>query len=217
MNYVRSAARKIKNKYFKSFDDYQVEMFINKASYKQNKDAIKYPFLLRNFKNSEIYNVYNLMLDTNLIDRSFALDDYKRELTLCLPNGRVVIENQQTKEIIGTFLSRHNFDGLHHYSAQLDWLTVKTKYRGNHLGLILTAHLVKQSFKSGYNIVFVATNDNRLAAISTYLKLGFLPNLFNSNQIIRWKKIFKNLNIDFDLNYLNEQKIKNNIHSFLTK
>jgi len=212
---IRSPLGIIKRQYFKSDDDFQIEMFITKSELNEIKYSISPDYLLRPSNINENQNVYHLMLESGLIEKNFTIDDFSKASTLCIPNGNLVIEHVHSKKLVGAFMLRHNFDGLHNFSAQLDWLAVDKQHRGNNFGSILTAALVRQAFNCNYKIVFVATNDSRLAAIMIYLKVGFIPNLYNDNMIHRWKKLCNKLLNNFDRERYIKLKNKNNIYSFL--
>jgi len=46
---------------------------------------------------------------------------------------------------------------------------------------------------AGYRHVYLKTDDWRLPAIKTYLKLGFLPFLFSPDMEGRWREVCGNL------------------------
>jgi len=121
----------------------------------------------------------------------------KKEITMCVPRGHFVIVHELSKKIVGTFMARHNYDGIHEYSGRIHWLVVHPDHRGKGLGFFLTALTVNRLIDIGYKTIFVGTNDEMLAAIKTYLKAGFVPNLFRQGMYRRWEKIYRMLNLEY--------------------
>lgn len=214
---IRHAFGKIKRNYFKSDKDYQIEMFITEAEFKDYEYIIPSVYIMRPSIDNEKNIVYELMIKSKLVDNSFMLDEFRRASTLCVPKGHIIIVYKPEEEIVGTFMLRHNFDGIHNSSAQLDWLVVDKHHRGNNFGLILSTTLVRQAFSCNYKRVFVGTDDYRLEAISIYLKLGFIPNLYNDNMVDRWQKIYNKLSYSYNPDEFITLKNINNIHTFLRK
>jgi mycothiol synthase len=54
---------------------------------------------------------------------------------------------------------------------------------------------------SSYRNIYLGTQDFRLSAIKTYLKLGWMPNIYNEEMYYRWMNIYKDLNINFPVEF----------------
>ena len=62
-------------------------------------------------------------------------------------------------------------------------------HRGKNLGLQVSLAALHKMADEGRKSVILQTDDFRLAAIKTYLKLGFKPMLVDENQVERWRTI----------------------------
>lgn len=64
-------------------------------------------------------------------------------------------------------------------------------HRGHHLGYQVSLAALHQFVREGVHHAILQTDDNRLAAIATYLKLGFTPYLIDPNHAERWVNIYQ--------------------------
>ena len=69
-------------------------------------------------------------------------------------------------------------------------------YRGLGLGRAVCEAVVECFEKNGVLEADLCTDDDRLAAISLYLSLGFLPYLYDETMPERWSEIKKKLNLE---------------------
>jgi mycothiol synthase len=71
-------------------------------------------------------------------------------------------------------------------AAELGWVVVHPAHRGHGLSLQLCRAVLGFSQASGYHYVFLRTEDFRLAAIKTYLRLGFEPEMVHPTHPAWW-------------------------------
>ena len=57
---------------------------------------------------------------------------------------------------------------------------------------------MRRFLQAGYRRIYLKTDDFRLAALSTYLRLGFQPFHFASDMEPRWRAIFDTLGLPYD-------------------
>lgn len=161
------------------------------------------------------YDQYmELMQTVGLIDQDHSIivnDEF-----LCLPEGHFLIIHDETKELVGSFMARHNLDGKHVNSGRIDWLGVHPDHHGKNLGYVLTALAVNRLIDIGYKLIFVGTNNDMLPAIKVYLQSGFIPNLSSKDMYERWEIICKKLNIEYAENDWLKVKKENGILKFLS-
>ena len=69
------------------------------------------------------------------------------------------------------------------------------EHRGHHLGYHISLAALHQLAREGLHHAVLQTDDDRLPAIVTYLKLGFQPYLCDPGQAARWEKIYRYLNL----------------------
>ena len=68
-------------------------------------------------------------------------------------------------------------------------------FRGKGLGCQVTSAVLHQMRKEGRVYADLTTDDFRLPAIKTYLKLGFEPVITHESHLGRWKKVYENLGL----------------------
>lgn len=90
--------------------------------------------------------------------------------------------------------------GVEHSAGVVNWVAVCPKHRGRKLASVVTKAALSAAEDRGLTQVFLAVDDFRLAAIQTYLGLGFQPclNSWDRSHHWRWKKIEKRLGRRFD-------------------
>jgi mycothiol synthase len=72
--------------------------------------------------------------------------------------------------------------------AELGWLAVRPEHRGHGLAYEICRRVLGFSRASGHRYVFLKTEDFRVAAIKTYLRLGFEPEM-KPDQVERWAEL----------------------------
>mgnify|MGYP005838471015 CR=1 FL=1 len=75
----------------------------------------------------------------------------------------------------------------------LHWVAVTPEESGKGLGYQVSLACLHKMASEGRTSAMLMTDDFRLPAIATYLKLGFEPLLIHENQRQRWRDIFTNL------------------------
>ena len=137
-----------------------------------------------------------------VLDRSFADDSW--DLARSWDEARVAAtlnEEQGVKQtlVIGfrgrpiatasARLQPDRFPG----SGYLHWVAVDPDHRGQRLGFFLSLAVLHTFRTLGCTDALLETQDHRLAAIQTYLKLGFLPQFPDESHRERWATVTQNL------------------------
>lgn len=79
-------------------------------------------------------------------------------------------------------------------NGYIHMVACKPNFRGKGIGHILNNIALNALKKAGMKTAFLTTDDWRLAAIKTYLKVGFTPDLESEPDFKeRWEKIYKAL------------------------
>lgn len=73
----------------------------------------------------------------------------------------------------------------------LHMVGVLSTHTGKGLGLQVSLAALHQMAREGKTSAVLETDDFRIPAIKTYLKLGFKPVIIHENQVQRWENIFK--------------------------
>ena len=79
------------------------------------------------------------------------------------------------------------------HGSTLHYVAVRPAYQGKKLGYWGSLLAMHQMVREGMRFAGLATDDFRLPAIRTYLKLGFEPYLVHENQRERWPRVFGDL------------------------
>ena len=120
-------------------------------------------------------------------------DRLEKERCSVLPDGFFLIVHRATGRAVATALTQHGPSELHPCGGQLGWVAGDPEHKGKRLGLAICAAVVGRCIEAGYRRIYVKTDDWRLPAIKTYLKLGFEPFVFREGMAERWQKVRETL------------------------
>jgi mycothiol synthase len=79
---------------------------------------------------------------------------------------------------------------------EVGWVVVAPDHRGRGLGLLVCRSVLKFVARLGYRHAYLLTDDFRLPAIRTYLRLGFEPAPVDRGHPARWAAIHNQLRAD---------------------
>ena len=117
-----------------------------------------------------------------------TLAEWKRR---ALPGGLFVIAHEPTGRLAATAMAVHNPTDRHPGGGELGWVAAHPDHRGRGLGEAVCTAVVKRFHSAGYRRVYLKTDDFRLPAIRTYLRLGFVPLKENEAIAERWHAVRK--------------------------
>lgn len=80
-------------------------------------------------------------------------------------------------------------------TGYLHMVGVMKKHTGKGLGLQVSLAALHQMAREGRKSAVLQTDDFRIPAIKTYLKLGFIPVIIHENQVQRWNVIMHQIGI----------------------
>lgn len=136
------------------------------------------------------------VLDRAFADEDFAArawDEARVAVTLNEQEGvkqTLVIEFQgRPIATASARLQPERFPG----SGYLHWVAVDPDHRGQRLGFFLSLTVLHTLDTLGCADALLETQDHRLAAIKTYMPLGFLPHYPDESHRPRWAAVTKNL------------------------
>jgi mycothiol synthase len=90
-------------------------------------------------------------------------------------------------------MALHNYKGKYPFWGELGWLAVDPAHSGKGLGMAVSAAVTARFIAAGYRRIHLFTEDFRLAALKTYLKLGYVPFLCSPGTEDRWRIICQEL------------------------
>ena len=120
---------------------------------------------------------------------SFDHEAVQRWLQKVLPDGFFLVEHESTRRIVATAMATHNPTPLHPFGGELGWVAGSPEHAGKHLGRVVCAAVTARFLRAGYRRIYLQTDDWRLPAIVTYLRLGYVPLLHAADMADRWQAV----------------------------
>ena len=100
-------------------------------------------------------------------------------------------------EMVATAMGLHDHSPTHPFGGELGWVASDPAHAGQGLGLAVCAAVTARLLAAGYENIHLYSEDWRLAALKTYLKLGYTPFLFAPEMVERWRVICAQLGWPF--------------------
>jgi mycothiol synthase len=119
-------------------------------------------------------------------------------LKACLPEGLFFAVHEASDLIVATAVAEHWPNALHPFGGQLGWVGCDPAHQGHALGYAVCAAVVRRFLRAEYTEIYLQTDDFRLAAVKTYLKLGFIPLLHAPDMEGRWQALCAKLGVDWE-------------------
>jgi mycothiol synthase len=116
-----------------------------------------------------------------------------RTLDTVLPNGLFLAVHAATGTLAATAMATHMPTPLHPYGGELGWVAGDPRHAGHGLGRAVCAAVVGRYLQAGYERIYLKTDDWRLPAIKIYLRLGFVPLLYEVDMEERWRAVCEKL------------------------
>lgn len=110
-----------------------------------------------------------------------------------LPDGFFVIVHRATGKLVATAMTHHQPTSRLPYAGELGWVAGDNGHAGKGLGLAVCSAVVCRFARAGYKTVYLKSDDFRLPAIKTYLKLDFQPFLCTPDAEARWQRVCETL------------------------
>ena len=118
-------------------------------------------------------------------------------LSKILPEGWFMVVHKKRTEIVATAMCLHNYKESNPFQGELGWLACDPAHAGQGLGMAVSAAVTARLIDAGYRNIHLYTEDYRLPALKTYLKLGYIPFLYTPEMPERWKAICAQLQWPF--------------------
>jgi mycothiol synthase len=111
-----------------------------------------------------------------------------------LLDGAFFVERDQGLVATGCTMRHHSTaPGRRRRTArellEIGWVGVAPSARGHGLAYIVSRHILAYWQPRTAGDVFILTDDWRMPAIVTYLRLGFRPEIVHPNQVERWRAL----------------------------
>ena len=115
-------------------------------------------------------------------------------LNRILPGGWFLAAHTASGAVVASAMALHNYKGTYPFWGELGWLAADPDHSGQGLGLAVSACVVRRFVDAGYRLIHLHTEEFRLAAIKTYLKLGFEPWTGGPDGRAQWARVLDLLN-----------------------
>jgi len=113
-----------------------------------------------------------------------------------LPGGIFFLLDEPTGAIVATACALHNPTAGQPFGGEMGWVAVHPDRRSKALGFIVTAAATNRLIEAGYGHVYLLTDDFRLPALKTYLKMGWAPQVALPGMERRWQDVCNKLGFE---------------------
>ena len=114
-----------------------------------------------------------------------------------LPEGWFLAEHIASNQLVATSMAVHNPNQYYPFSGELGWVAGHPDHAGRGLGGVVCAAVTARLLRGGYTSIYLSTDDERLPAIKTYLKLGYRPLILTKDMTARWEAVCQQLDWPF--------------------
>lgn len=148
-------------------------------------------YFLRTYQSGDEIAFFGLMDRAGF--RGWNMHEFQSWLQKILPDGFFFVFHGTSSQMVATAMAVHNPTPLHPFGATLSCVAAEPSHWGQGLGRVVSAAVMHRLVQAGYKEIYMETDDWRLAAIKTYLRLGWVPYLFLPDMLGRWKAICETL------------------------
>lgn len=121
---------------------------------------------------------------------STNIEDMQRVL---LPDGFFLIEHTASGTLVATAMATHKPIQGYPNGAELGWVAADPAHASKGLGFAVCAAVINRFQRAGYRDIYLWTDDARLPALKTYLKMGFVPDIYQASHEARWHDVMEKL------------------------
>jgi mycothiol synthase len=146
-------------------------------------------FILRPFLPPDIAALATLL--TRAFEEKWDEERVRRTLTEA-PDVDAVYVVAQGDELVATASARIMPD-IFPGSGYLHWVAVDPRYRGQGLGSLVSIRVLQHFRDLGLHDAVLETENFRMAAVRTYLRLGFVPESRDREEQRRWASLLPGL------------------------
>jgi mycothiol synthase len=114
-----------------------------------------------------------------------------------LPEGWFFAVHEASSQIVATSMAVHDPQDWHPFGGELGWVACDTAHTGQGLGMAVVGAVTARLLGAGYRNIHLYTEDFRLPALKTYLKIGYIPMLYDADMPERWRAVCEQLRWPF--------------------
>ena len=106
-----------------------------------------------------------------------------------LPHGWFLVVHEATGAIVASAMALQDEREFGAQGGELGWVACDPEHQGQGLGAAVSAAATKRMLEEGYRYIHLYTEEWRLAALKTYLRLGYVPLLCAPEMSERWRAV----------------------------
>ncbi len=154
-------------------------------------------FRMRTIADHELakYNELRVSVEFPAWEESYLKDVYRKKV---LPDGLYLIEEIATGRFAASAGAETTDMPEHPEVGVLGWVMAHPEMRGYSLGKAASVAVMHRLAEEGYRAFSLLTDDFRIAALKTYLDLGWRPWLYQEDMEARWRTVADQLGRDFE-------------------
>lgn len=118
-------------------------------------------------------------------------------LARIIPGGWMLAVHTASETIVATAMALHDHSDQHPFGGELGWVAADPAHHGWGLGQAVSAAVTARLIAAGYRNIHLYTEHWRLAALKSYLRLGYAPLLHTPAMPARWEAICAQLGWPF--------------------
>ena len=174
----------------------QLKMIFNAETTPLPELTVAEGFRLRTIADSELA-LYN-ELRTSVGFPAWEPDYLQKFRGKVLPDAMFLIEEISTGRFAASATAETTDVPAFASLGVLGWVMTHPDLRGHHLGRSVSIAAMHRLYEAGYRAFSLLTDDFRLAAVKTYLDLGWNPWLYLPEMEGRWRALAETLKRDYD-------------------
>lgn len=113
-----------------------------------------------------------------------------------IDGGFFVVIHDDSGDLVATTMANNAPNADYPEGGELGWVAGDPEHKGKGLGYLTCAAVTAFLLEHGYTQMYLMTDDFRLPAIKTYLKLGWVPDYYDDTMADRWKAVCEKLGWD---------------------
>jgi mycothiol synthase len=150
-------------------------------------------YLLRGFRVGDEEAYLDLMHSAGF--DTWNRDNLNAVLANAVPHGVVFVEHVASSKIVATAMGWRRPSSLFPDAYEMGWVAADPAHTGMGLGQVVIAAATRALLEHGAGRIYLLTDDWRLPAIKSYLKVGYVPLYHQPGMKDRWQELFLKLNL----------------------
>lgn len=114
-----------------------------------------------------------------------------------VPESWFFVIHEADNRIVATAMGVVDPTDWHPEGGELGWVAANPIHAGKGLGRAVSSAVMARLIAAGYRQIHLYTEDWRLAALRTYLKMGYLPYLYLPEMLERWRIVCEQVEMPF--------------------